>query len=168
MCSPPSTRDVLIPRSGTKINLLFLATSLPCWVAKAPNRLYLHLTSPLTLTPPLVNIQAAERVDYYALLGVERDADADEITRAWRRLVLLHHPDKQPASGSSQAGSDVSSLQPKGDIRLVNEARWVLGDSDRRKEWEEAFFDGTQCSGGSEDTQAELKSRPRGGAGVHG
>lgn len=112
-------------------------------MAKAPNRLHLHLTSPLTLTPPLVNIQAAEREDYYALLGVERDADADAITRAWRRLVLLHHPDKQPASGPSQAVSDVSSQQPKVDIRLVNEARWVLGDSDRRKEWEEAFFDGT-------------------------
>ena len=32
--------------------------------------------------------------DYYALLGIGADADAQELRRAWRRLVLRWHPDR--------------------------------------------------------------------------
>ncbi len=37
--------------------------------------------------------QSNEGVDYYALLGVARDAGADEVRRAFRRFALAHHPD---------------------------------------------------------------------------
>jgi DnaJ-class molecular chaperone len=56
------------------------------------------------------------------------------VIKAWRKAVLLHHPDKQ---ASSQAAT-----QPRdgADIRLINEAKWILSDSERRKQWEEGYF----------------------------
>src|SRR5579863_1349719 len=38
----------------------------------------------------------AATIDLYALLGVERDASAHEIRRAYRRLARQHHPDLNP------------------------------------------------------------------------
>lgn len=78
-----------------------------------------------------------ERVDYYALLSIDRDATQEEITKAWRRLVLQHHPDKQLSSASPS-----TPIEDGVDIRLVNEAKWILSDPSRRREWEDAFFDG--------------------------
>lgn len=37
---------------------------------------------------------AAAAQDYYAILEVDENANADEIRRSFRRLALIHHPDK--------------------------------------------------------------------------
>lgn len=58
--------------------------------------------------------------DYYATLGVAREAPADEIKRAWRKLARKFHPDV--------------SKEPNADARMreINEAYEVLGDAGKR------------------------------------
>jgi len=58
--------------------------------------------------------------DYYQVLGVTRSASAQEIKRAYRRLALLYHPDKNPHPSAEQF------------FKEVNEAYDVLGDADKR------------------------------------
>lgn len=56
--------------------------------------------------------------DYYALLGVPKDASDDEIKKAYRKLAHQHHPDK--------GGGDEAKFKD------VNEAYQVLGDKQKR------------------------------------
>ena len=55
--------------------------------------------------------------DYYAVLGVERRADAETIKKAFRRLTLEHHPDRRPDDPDAQER-----------YRQINEAYNVLSD----------------------------------------
>ena len=41
--------------------------------------------------------------DYYEVLGIERNASADEIKRAFRSLARKYHPDKNPDDENSEA-----------------------------------------------------------------
>jgi molecular chaperone DnaJ len=65
--------------------------------------------------------------DPYSVLGVSRQANADEIKAAFRRLAREHHPDRNP--------NDASAEQR---FREINEAYQVLSDPNRR-----ARFDAT-------------------------
>jgi len=57
--------------------------------------------------------------NYYEILGVEKNATTEEIKKSYRRLSLIHHPDRP---GGSQ---DI--------FRKINEAYEILGDSQKRK-----------------------------------
>lgn len=65
-------------------------------------------------------------IDAYDVLGISLDAAEEDIKKAYRRLSLLHHPDKVQASGSNcqDAGEKFN------EIKL---ARDILQDVDRRK-----------------------------------
>jgi molecular chaperone DnaJ len=65
--------------------------------------------------------------DYYAALGVPRDADAAAIKKAYRQLARDLHPDKNP--GNEQAETR---------FKEVSEAYDVLSDPKRRSEYDEA------------------------------
>ena len=60
-------------------------------------------------------------MDYYALLGVERTADADTIKRAYRKLASQHHPDK---------GGDTAKFQE------IEQAYRVLSDPAQRQQYD--------------------------------
>ena len=60
--------------------------------------------------------------DYYKTLGVPRDADADAIKKAFRKLARKHHPD---------AGGDEAKFKE------LNEAYEVLSDKDKRARYDQ-------------------------------
>ncbi|MGI6103474.1 MAG: DnaJ domain-containing protein [Patescibacteria group bacterium] len=70
--------------------------------------------------------------DYYAILGVPKDASADDIKRAYRKLALEHHPDK---GGDSERFKEIS------------EAYQVLSDPQKRAAYDQ--FGTTDFGGGA-------------------
>lgn len=63
--------------------------------------------------------------DYYKILGVERNASADEIKKAFRKLAKKYHPDKNPGNKQSEEK-----------FKEINEANEVLSDSEKRKKYD--------------------------------
>ena len=74
--------------------------------------------------------------DYYAVLGVKKEATQDEVKKAFRRLAHEHHPDK---GGDQQKFKD------------INEAYQVVGDEAKRKKYDQfgsAAFEQQGAPGG--------------------
>lgn len=67
----------------------------------------------------------AQKRDYYEVLGVDRNADADTVKRAYRKLAMQHHPDKNP--GDQQA----EEL-----FKEASEAYEVLSDAQKRAQYD--------------------------------
>src|SRR5215207_2437120 len=65
--------------------------------------------------------------DFYKVLGVAKNADADEIKKAYRKLARKYHPDSNAGDASAEAK-----------FKEVSEAYDVVGDTKKRKEYDEA------------------------------
>ncbi len=78
--------------------------------------------------------------DYYEVLGVERDASEQEIKKAYRRLAMKFHPDRNP---------DDEDADQK--FKEASEAAEILLDSEKRQTYDQlghAAFDGSGGAGG--------------------
>ena len=64
--------------------------------------------------------------DYYKILGVSKTATAEEIKKAYRKLAVKYHPDKNANDKSAEEK-----------FKEVNEANEVLGDPEKRKKYDE-------------------------------
>lgn len=75
-----------------------------------------------------------ERRDYYEVLGVSRDATDDDLKRAYRKLALKFHPDKNPGDKAAEER-----------FKEIATAYQILADSERRAQYDRfghAAFDG--------------------------
>ena len=77
------------------------------------------------------------QVDYYEVLGCERNASEQEIKSAYRRLALKYHPDRNP--GDKQAEEK---------FKEAAEAYSVLGDPDKRQRYDRFGHAGLGGAGG--------------------
>ena len=71
----------------------------------------------------------AAKTDYYETLGVGRSASPDEIKKAYRKLVLQYHPDRNPGSTTAEEK-----------IREINAAYEVVGDPEKRRSYDRLRF----------------------------
>jgi molecular chaperone DnaJ len=106
--------------------------------------------------------------DYYAALGVSKDADAAAIKKAYRKLAQELHPDKNPGNAEAETR-----------FKEVSEAYDVLSDTKRRAEYDDARrlfgagargggFPGGGFSGGGGGSQTFDLGDLFGGAGTAG
>lgn len=77
-----------------------------------------------------------EKRDYYEVLGVSRSATEDEIKKAYRKLALKYHPDKNP-------GDKVAEER----FKEAAEAYGVLSDADKRSKYDRFGHQGAQFGG---------------------
>jgi len=77
--------------------------------------------------------------DYYQILGIGKSASTDEIKKAYRKLAMQYHPDRNP--GDAQAEEK---------FKEINEAYQVLSDDDKRAHYDRlgsAYFNWQQTGG---------------------
>jgi molecular chaperone DnaJ len=77
----------------------------------------------------------ADKRDYYEVLGVSRQASADELKKAYRKLAKKYHPDINPGNEEAEAA-----------FKEINEAYSVLSDEEKRSQYDRfghSAFDGT-------------------------
>ncbi len=82
----------------------------------------------------------ADKRDYYEVLGVDKNASADEIKRAYRQLAKKYHPDMNPGDAEAEAK-----------FKEVNEAYAVLSDEEKKQKYDQyghAAFDPSAGGGG--------------------
>lgn len=79
----------------------------------------------------------ATKIDYYAVLEVERGANADELKRSYRRLAMQYHPDRNPGDAKAEHK-----------FKELNEAYDVLKDEQKRAAYDRFGHAAFESGGG--------------------
>ncbi len=77
--------------------------------------------------------------DYYQILGVKHDASAEEIKKAYRKLAMQHHPDRNRDNPEAEET-----------FKEASEAYSVLGNSEKRQVYDQYGVEGLRRGGGSD------------------
>lgn len=100
---------------------------------------------------------ANNKRDYYEVLGVTKNATQDDIKKAFRKLAMQYHPDRNKAPDAEAK------------FKEINEAYEILGDEDKRKKYDQFGFAGVNeqagygGGGGFEDIFSQMFRNGRGG-----
>ncbi len=97
-----------------------------------------------------------EFIDYYKILGVDKNATQDEIKKAYRKLARKLHPDLNPNNPQAQQK-----------FQQINEANEVLSNPEKRKKYDQYGKD-WQHSEAYEQARKQQQSRGFGGFGETG
>lgn len=86
-----------------------------------------------------LELKKSKRKDYYKILGIEKDATEQEIKKAYRKLAIIHHPDKNP--------DDEGAAER---FKEIQEAHETLSDSQKRARYDsgEDLIDPSEMFGG--------------------
>ncbi|KAF2875525.1 hypothetical protein BDV95DRAFT_484817 [Massariosphaeria phaeospora] len=86
-----------------------------------------------------LELKKSKRKDYYKLLGIEKDATEQEIKKAYRKLAIIHHPDKNP--------DDETAAER---FKEIQEAHETLSDTQKRARYDsgEDLIDPSEMFGG--------------------
>ncbi len=79
----------------------------------------------------------AQKRDYYEVLGVDKNASEDQIKKAYRKIAIKYHPDRNP--GNKEAEEK---------FKEAAEAYDVLHDAQKRQQYDQFGFNGPMGSGG--------------------
>lgn len=93
----------------------------------------------------------AEKRDYYEVLGVDKTASLDEIKKAYRKLAIEYHPDKN--QGKTEEEKKISEEK----FKEVAEAYEVLSDDNRRAEYNQFGFGGSTGGGFNMDMEEIIR-----------
>ena len=107
----------------------------------------------------------SDKSDYYEVLGLERNASQDEVKKAYRKLAMKYHPDRNPDDASAEAK-----------FKEAAEAYDVLGNEEKRKQYDQfghaAFGPSGQYGGAGfssmEDIFSAFGDMFGGGGGIFG
>ena len=78
----------------------------------------------------------AEKRDYYEVLGVDRNASSEEIKKAYKKMAIKYHPDKNP--GNKEAEEK---------FKEAAEAYAVLSDADKKAKYDRFGHAGVDGAG---------------------
>ena len=92
-------------------------------------------------------------IDYYKILGVDKNASQDDVKKAFRKLARKYHPDLNPNDPSA-----------KDKFQEINEANEVLSDPEKRKKYDEYGEHWKHA----DEFEAQKKARQHAGAGGGG
>jgi DnaJ family protein C protein 7 len=112
-----------------------------------------------------MELKKSKRKDYYKILGVEKDATEQEIKRAYRKLAVVHHPDKNPDDPSAE-----------GRFKDLQESHETLSDPQKRERYDSGVdlmdpsegFGGGGFGGGGVQIDPEMLFNMMGGGGRGG
>lgn len=111
-----------------------------------------------------LELKKSQRKDYYKILGIDKNADETQIKKAYRKLAIVHHPDKNPGDASAEAR-----------FKDISEAYETLSDPQKRARYDSgddlvdpSDMFGGGMGGGMGGIDPEIIIQMMGGQGGHG